>query len=30
MKKTIVSILLALALLLTCFSALGEELAPDV
>ena len=30
MKKTIVCILLTMALLLTCFSALGEELAPDV
>ena len=30
MKKTIVCILLIMALLLTCFSALGEELAPDV
>ena len=30
MKKTIVCILLTMSLLLTCFSALGEELAPDV
>ena len=30
MKKTIVCILLIMALLLTCFSALGEGLAPDV
>ena len=30
MKKTIVCILLIMALLLTCFSALGEGLAPDM
>lgn len=30
MKKTIVCILLTMSLLLTCFSALSEELAPDV
>ena len=30
MKKTIMCMLLTMALLLTCFSALGEELAPDV
>ena len=30
MKKTIVCIMLTMVLLLTCFSALGEGLAPDV